>query len=143
MKHCSDVTSNSGAALDKYPTRARPPSLPPPSYPFSSHPSLPLHALPSPSSPPYSQPFPSPSLSPFPLITARGSGEGCWSPSGPGRQTHFCANHSPESANLLNYLKTKFLAWNSGVLAQGAPLDSASLPAPLLRRREAASEGSK
>jgi len=83
-----------GGELDKYPSRAFPHfSLPSPAsapshlplsltlpflpcLPSLSHISLPRYVIPFPSLPPtYSQPFPSPTLLPLPIITAKGSGE--------------------------------------------------------------------
>ena len=103
------VTGNFGA-LDKYSSRALPhlfvhspltllhSPFPISLYPFTSLPS-----------PPYSQPFPSLSLSPLPVIASSGFGERYSSPAGPGRarpSNEFCAIYSPTSANLLKVSPT-------------------------------------
>jgi len=139
----SGVTRNSGPWTNMqvepslhFPYHLSPsaPSLPltlPPPF----HPSLPLHVLPFPTLPlpSYSQPFPSPSLPPFPITTAISLPSGSRRSQ---RQTHFCAIHSPKSANLLKVSPTcrcpnfhcnwkisqTFFAWNSGSLHWGGAL---------------------
>ena len=125
----SGVTRNS-RPLDKYPSRALPPlSLLSLSLllhlPYLTFPSIPTPSrppIPSPSSPLYSQPFPSASL----LLPPHYNGQGIWGSAiapqrvrtEPGHQTHFCAIHSPKSADLLNYF---FII----CLELGGPLDIA------------------
>ena len=98
-KHSScGVTGNFGA-LDKYSSRALPhlfvhspltllhSPFPISLYPFTSLPS-----------PPYSQPLPSLSLSPLPVIASSGFGERYSSPAGPGRarpSNEFLCNLQP------------------------------------------------
>jgi len=97
----SGVTTNSGDPGQI--SKSSPPS-PFPTLSAPSAPSLPLllHVLPFPPlPPPYSYPFPSPSLPPLPLVGLGSAIAPQRVRAEPGRQTHFFCNSQPTVCNLV------------------------------------------
>ena len=94
-------------------------------------------SLHSPFSPPYSQPFPSSSLPPLFLITARGSGERYSSPAGPGGTrppNAFLCNSQPQICkSVKSSRQIFFLPGTRGPLHSGPLWTLPTLPTPLLR----------